>query len=164
MSPRRYAVAFVVALLVLAACSGGDIAENILEGQDGLDNVDISENGGTVSLDFEGEDGESGSMTFGGGDLPDDMPIDIPDGGEVVAVVSVEGSGHVSLLYSDDYASVISFFEGQIASGGFDESQKIESGPPPVTTWILQRGDLGVSVSVSESTDGTTVIVIYGSA
>ncbi len=163
MKRCRFAVVLVLALL-MGACSGGGIAENILEGQDGLDDVDISENGGTVSLDFEGEDGETGSMTFGGGDLPDDLPMDLPTGGEVLAVVSMEGAGsQVSLLYSnDDYASVVSFFESEIASGGFDETQKIESGAPPSTTWILQSGDAGVSLVVSETPEGVSVTLIYG--
>lgn len=37
-----------MAALVLTACSGGKVAERIIEGQEGVGNVEISEDDGTV--------------------------------------------------------------------------------------------------------------------
>lgn len=45
---RRIRILIVMAALVLTACSGGKVAERIIEGQEGVGNVEISEDDGTV--------------------------------------------------------------------------------------------------------------------
>ncbi len=70
-------------MLLLAACSPGEeLTEQIAESQEGVGDVEIDEDSGEVSVESD-----EGSATFGGGELPDDFPIDMPEGGEVQSVI-----------------------------------------------------------------------------
>ena len=55
---KRNTIAFTAIFLAIAACSpGGGLAEQILEGQEGIENVEIDESTGEVKIEVEGEDG-----------------------------------------------------------------------------------------------------------
>jgi hypothetical protein len=148
--------------ILMVACSGGDLAERIIESQDGVGDVEIDENSGSVSVDVEGEDGEGGSITIGGGDLPDDFPFDLPGGGEILSVFSSNnGEATVTIQYpAGEFDSLKADFESQIESGGY-EIVNIGEQPGAVVTWNLSMGEGSALVSINAGQDATIVGVIY---
>ncbi len=58
MPMRRVVLASVVLTMVLAAC-GTAITEQLIESQEGVGNVEIDENSGSVVIEFEDEEGET---------------------------------------------------------------------------------------------------------
>ena len=81
----RWVVLSGALVVTLAACSSTTVTEQILEGQEGVGNVEIDEEDGNVKIEIESEDGEA-SVVIGGGEVPDGFPIPIADGGTVMAV------------------------------------------------------------------------------
>ncbi len=148
----------LIGLIVVlsGACSSEDVAEQIVEGQDGITDVEIDENDGEVSIEFEGDDGESGSVTVGGGDLPDEFPIGVPPGGEVFGVSEAEGTYVIILEYPGDaFASVVAFFDAELANEGFTVSSPF--GNTDISaSWLGERGSELLNMTAQ---GGDTVIV-----
>lgn len=152
--------------LVVAACSPSDVAdkvvENAVESQDGDVDVDIDSDDGSITV--KGEDGEV--ATFGGGDLPDDLPIPLPDGGEVQQVIATNDGNSVTLWYpADDFDSIADFFKGiyETESAG-DENRfdAVSSNPKSANYgWNTPSGGLR-TISVTQVAEQTLVTVIYG--
>ena len=155
MSMRRVVLASVVLTMVLAAC-GTAVTEQLIESQEGVENFDVSENDGTVVLEFEDEEGEV-SAVIGGGELPANFPIPVPDGGDVVAVVDSGGDQSASITYpSSEFNDIKDFYTNWAASTG-EELNKFESSSPPSASWSIQDGDNTYSVSVADT--GSEVFV-----
>lgn len=91
--------------------SGDDSDFNMtIEGEDGQD-VNISSSGDTVTM--EGEDGET--MTFGGGEIPDNLDLPVPDGGTVTMSLSSGTDATVMLQYPlSDFDGLVAFYDAQL--------------------------------------------------
>lgn len=160
---KRNLIAFTALVFALAACSpGGTLSEQVLEGQEGIENIEIDEVTGEVKIEVEGEgDEEGGSFVIGGGEVPDDFAIDVLGGGEIEGVFQQPGSDSVSLVYSASFDEVKSFYENWVASSGFAETYKLESSDPKQINWALSDGEAATySITVSEGADEVAVILI----
>jgi len=100
--------------LVAAACGGDTIgenlAENILENELGGDvDINIDEDGDNPEINIETEDG---SFSFGGGEVPDELNVEVPSGGNVTASIVSDGEVVVSLQWPlSEFDSLVSFYE-----------------------------------------------------
>jgi hypothetical protein len=98
----------LLAVGLLAGCSSGDSAEEIVErASDGK--VDIDDDGKKVTI--QGEDGEGTFSVGEDTELPDDFPegeVPLPEGGSVRAAISTERDGKqmFSITYAIDGADV----------------------------------------------------------
>jgi hypothetical protein len=154
---RRLAL-FVTALALIAtACSPGELAENIIESQEGVGDVEIDESSGEVSIESE-----DGSMTIGGGEVPDDFPIDLPGGGDVVAVIDAENSSTISLEYGDSFDSIAGFFQDWVDGSGLEVQFKSETNDPETISWSLATdNDEFYSITVgAESGSGKISVLL----
>ncbi len=154
---KRIAMAITALFVVLTACSPGEgLAEQILENQEGIENVEINEDAGEVKIEVEGEDG--GSVVIGGGDIPDGFPVDMPGGGEVQAVFESDTDTTVAVMFdAADFDTVIAFYENWIEKTGSDVVNKFESSAPKATVWTLENGSDTYTISVSEAGEQTIV-------
>jgi len=147
MSMKKFVLGTVVLAMVLSAC-GGAITEQIIESQEGVENFDVSENDGTVVLELEDEEGDV-SAVIGGGDIPADFPVPVPDGGDVMAVVSSGGDDSVSMTYpSGDFDSIKAFYENWAT--GFGDSLSTFSSTD-AASWTVEDGDKAYSVTVANA-------------
>jgi hypothetical protein len=101
--------------LVAAACGGGEsLAENLTE------RAIEGAGGGNVDVEFD-EDGEDfevnvqtdeGSITIGGGEIPDGLDVPVPDGGDVQSSMALNDDITVSVAWSgSEYERLVSFYE-----------------------------------------------------
>lgn len=147
--------------LVLTACSGADIAEEILEGQEGVGDVEINENNGSVQIEVEDEDGE-GSVVIGGGEVPADFPIPVPDGGTVAMAISSEDGSSVTISYPvSEYDSLVSTYQSFVDGTG-GEMTTMESSAPRSKTWSVTTDTESFYITVSESDPDAIVSLIAG--
>lgn len=160
---RRVWLAAVVLGLVTAACgqAAETIAEQAIESQGGGDvDLDIDQDGETVGFDVENEDG-SASVQFGEQDLPDDFPVPVPDGGEVLMTSTSDMGGQqgsqASLQYpADDYEDLVEFYAGVFDS--HDDTQTFSmTGDAASTTYVSESA--GWSVTIVSSSAGTQLTV-----
>jgi len=123
-----------------------------VEGEDGED-VSISGSGDdeTFEMTVEGEDGEV--MTFGGGEVPDDLTVPVPGGGEVTATFSSESDVTVALMYpQNEFDSLVSFYDDALNPDS-DDVQRNEStfsgddGTTRSVFWNASEGGWQVSVT-----------------
>jgi hypothetical protein len=159
-TPKYRWVALSAALVMtLAACSPATLTEQILEGQEGVGNVEIDEEDGTVKIEIESEDGEA-SVVIGGGEVPDGFPIPIADGGTVTAVMEQQSDFSVSLSYDgSDYDRVKAFYEDWIDASGFEVVNKFETSAPKSISWGLEDGDASYNITMSGASEETFVIL-----
>jgi hypothetical protein len=163
----RNAVVFAAMTLMIAACSGGDIAGNIaeevLEGQEGVGDVEINENNGSVQIEVEDEDGE-GSVVIGGGEVPADFPLPVPDGGTVAMSISSEEGASLTMTYPlSDYDSLVSTYQSFVDGTGGDVTT-MESSDPRSKTWSVTTETESYYITVSESDPDAVVSLIVGSS
>ena len=158
---KRTAIAMTALFLVIAACSPGTVTEQILEGQEGIENVEIDEDTGEVKIEVEGEDG--GSVSIGGGEVPDDFPIPLPDGGEVRAVFETDDEANVQASYdTGDFDSIRAFYQDWSASAGDEVQGTFETSAPPSYGVTVIDGDRSYTVSVSQVGDEVIVNAYTG--
>ncbi len=144
-------------VVTLAACSPATLTEQILEGQEGVDNVEIDEEDGSIKIEVSDDEG-GGSVSIGGGDVPDDFPIPVADGGTVMAVMEQGSDSSVSLTYdSADFDAIKAFYEQWIGSSGFEVVNKFETSAPKSISWGLEDGDVSYNITVSEAGEETFV-------
>lgn len=157
----RRTVVVIVAMLVVAACGNAaeNIAEQAIEADGGGDvDIEVDDDGETVSMEFEDEDG-SGSVSFGGGEIPDDFPLPVPDGGDVIQVVELsDGSQSVSMQYDpDDFESLSEEFVDHFSQ--FSDTQtSTGTGESPFLNLISEEGGVSVSIIVTPEGALTTLI------
>lgn len=159
---RIFAAACVVLTLTVSACSPGEqLAEQILESQEGVGDVEIDTDSGEVSIETD-----EGSATIGGGEIPDEFPVDVPDGGQVLGVFQSGNDMTLSMTYDGgDIDDVIGFFDNWIAGSSLEVANKIEVTNPRAVTWTLTVGDGGYTISVAEGGGddvGVTIFVAGG--
>ena len=146
--------------MTVAACSPTTLTEQIIEGQEGIDNIEIDEEDGTVKIEVSDDEG-GGSISIGSGEVPDGFPIPVPDGGTVMAVIVQGSNGTVSLSYEGaDYDNVKSFYENWIDSLGVEVVNKFESSSPKSISWGLENGDDTYNITVAESGEDTFVNLV----
>ena len=156
---RGWVGALALCVLVLGACSGGEIAEEVIENQEGVQDVDIDEDSGEINIDTD-----DGSATFGGGEIPDGFPIDVPDGGEVQAVIESDGGASVTIVYPGGYDDIVAFYESWVNDSGMEVANRTESSNPSVVDWILTTGDGGgAQISVADVGDGSVNVTLITS-
>ena len=164
---KRAAISIAFLAILTTACSPSElIAEQILEGQEGIENVEIDESTGEIKIEIEGEDGEEGgSVAIGGGEVPDDFPIPLPAGGEVVAVFEQGEESSVQIYYdSSSFEDIKSFFEEWSQNAGDEVAGTFETSQPPSFSVTVLDGERSYNVSVSELPDQVIVTVIVGSS
>jgi hypothetical protein len=157
----RTTVVVVVAVFAMAACSGGDVAEQILESQEGVGDVDINENNGSVQIELEGEDGET--AVIGGGEVPEGFPIPVPDGGTVAAVFTQDSDATVTLSYpASEYDSLVATYQSFVDGTGGDVNTFTSSDPESIT-WTVTTSDASYNISVTEGDPDVTVFLVTSS-
>ena len=139
-----------VALLLAACSSAVEVAtEQLAESSDGVSNVAIDD--GEVTVEFEDEEG-GGSMVIGGGEVPADLPVPVPDGGTVTSSLVQEGSYAVSLWYpADRYDSLVAFYSDWVAGQPTENLQETQSSNPRSNGWF---GDIGGAVFIINIVEG----------
>jgi hypothetical protein len=105
---KRLAIGLVAGTLALTACQSASevLTEQILEQVDGVDNVEIDTDTGQVNIETD-----EGSVSIGGGDIPDGFPVPVPNGGDVTAVFTSPDGSSVTLTYAiDRYDELVMFY------------------------------------------------------
>jgi hypothetical protein len=147
--------------LALVACSGGDLAEEIIESQDGVGDVEINENNGSVQIEVEDEDGNT--AIIGGGEVPDGFPIPVPDGGTVAAVFSQGSDATVTLTYpASEYDSLVAAYQDFVDGTG-GEVNTVTSSSPASVTWNVTVDNAYYNISVYEGDPDVTVYLVSSS-
>ena len=176
---RGKKVAWLVGLvLIVGACGGNNPAEQFLESQDGIDNVDIDDDGGSFtvtddegntlsvsgdeeSLTITGDDGET-LGEFGSGDIPGDFPIPTLPGANVQAVVVTPPATLVILDYSAadySYEEIVAVYdEFSTASGISVIGKMVNETAPAFASWSLQMGTATYDITVHDETDGILLV------
>ncbi len=122
---KRLVPVLVAVALVLAACQSAteNLTEKLIEQSAGVDDVNIDTNSGELNIETD-----EGSISIGGGEIPDGFPIPLPDGGEVMSVFDAPQSTLVSLLYRGDrYDELVVYFDDWSSSQGGDWSRGTSS-------------------------------------
>jgi hypothetical protein len=161
----RRTLPIIVALLalVVAACGGGDsLAENLTERaieQAGGGNVDVDfdENGDDFEVNVQTDEG---SMTIGGGEIPDGLTVPLPDGGDVQSSITMNNDLTVSLAWpTSEYEPLVSYYDDW--TGGeaqeFDRSSstfETDDGVFRTTTWYSSDRNISIVVADCYSTSG----------
>jgi hypothetical protein len=152
---RKLLALVAATMLTLAACSPGeDLAEKIIESQEGVGDVEIDSDSGEVSVETD-----EGSLTLGGGEIPADFPIPLPEGGDVVAVIEAAGNTTISLEYDGSIDSIVGYYQDWVDSSGLEVQAKFETSDPETISWSLADGDEYRTITVSEEGDVVTVLV-----
>lgn len=161
--------------LVVAACGGSNPAEQFLESQAGIDNVNIDDGSGSFSvtddegntisisgdeesLTVTGEDGDTIGV-FGGGEIPADFPIPMPPGGTVTSVVVVPPTTLVAMEYSPaeyDYEDLVAFYDTFAEKGGITVvGRTANETAPAFVAWFLQENGQDYSIAVNDEVGGS---------
>ena len=156
MRTRALLGALIALSLTVTACSPGEeLTEQILEGQDGVDDVEIDEDTGEVTVESE-----DGSFTVGGGEIPSDWPVDVPSGGNVVAVGQDASGGSLSMDFPGaDYDELVAFYDNWTTSSGFEVTQRIETTDPKGNGWTLQNGDDSYTISLNDGGESVFLLI-----
>lgn len=157
MRTAKTIAGITILTMTLGACSPGEeLAERLIESQEGVGDIEIDEEDGQVRIEVEDEEGNT-SGVIGGGDLPDDFPIDVPDGGEVQAVFQQGSDTTVNLTYDQDFETIKGFYESWVEDSGEEIVNTFESSNPPSAAWTVQSGDEAYTINVVDS--GSEVVV-----
>ena len=150
-------VLIAVLALVAAACGSASdmaaeqLAEELIEASGGGDvSVDVSGDGDDVTIEMETEDG---SISIGmGTELPDELEIPVPDGGDVMTSIVAEETISVSLIYDQArYDELVSFYEDWTGGSGDEwetQTMNIDTGE------VSQRS----TIFTSETGDGFVMV------
>lgn len=162
---KPYLAALIGLALAIAACGNvaEELAEQAIESQDGGDvDIDFDQGDDGATIEFsDGDDEGSGTMVIGGGELPDDFPVPVPDGFEVSSTSSfssADGTQYSAVLVwdRDDFDSLVAFYEDYFAGMPDITTSAFTSGDATSQTW----GNADGTVSVSLTRDDRDVIGI----
>jgi hypothetical protein len=172
---KRLAVLMAVFSLFAAACGSASdkaaeqLAEELIEASSGGDvNVDISGDGDDVTIEMETEDG---SVSIGvGTELPDELDIPVPDGGDVMTSFVSDDGISVSLSYANDrFGEIYGFYEDWTGSSG-DEwdrqtfNMESDEGTIRNTMWVDSSSSSAINLSdcagLGTETDDDAVCLI----
>jgi hypothetical protein len=155
-------IAILLLAVAVAACGGESVSENLAE--QAIERA----GGGDVDIDIdEGDDGfqasvetEDGSMTVGGGEIPEALEIPVPSGGDVMTTLSDSTMANVQLSWPrSEYESLVAFYEDWVAdqSEEFSKStSSYESGGQTMrtTSWTGDGGRTSIIVADCFSLQG----------
>ncbi len=161
-----------IAAFSIGACGGDDAGDKLAEGiienaTDGSVDIDIDGNGDGGNITFEGEDG-SGSISIGGGEMPDELSdFPLPDGAQVISSYSgsgdTGGGAYVSVVATGDYEEVAAGIESGLEDSGYTISNTYSAqsnGVGTVTYGYEGNGMTGtVSVTQDSSTEGFDLLI-----
>lgn len=124
--------------------------------------VQIDENSGSVVIEVEDEEG-GGSAVIGGGEVPADFPIPVPDGGTVVAVFTQDSDATVTLTYpASEYDSLVATYQAFVDGTGGEVNTFTSSNPASIT-WTATADDAAYNISVTEGDPDVTVFLVSSS-
>ena len=159
--------------MVITGCGDAseELTERIIESQEGVGNVEIDEDGESVTIEIENEDGGGSINIGGGGSLPDGFPIPVPDGGEVVASFSGEGDEGTSynavLLYpADAFDEMKAFYQDWYDGAGLESGSSSDGEIEGNRFFNINGQDASggfVSIGGSETDEGVSLTIITGS-
>lgn len=143
-------------VLALVACSPGEeLAEQIIESQEGVGDVEVDSDSGEVSVETD-----EGSFTLGGGEVPDGFPVDVPSGGEIVASGDSDEVTTLAMDYPGaDYDDIEAFYEDWVASSGMEQVQDIQVSDPRGRGWTLQDDEDVYTISINDEGDGVALAI-----
>jgi hypothetical protein len=186
---RAYEVSAAIAalLLFITGCSSASdvVADNVTEqlieaGVEGDVDVDISGDGedvsinidsdeGDVSIDVTGDDeemtiemeSEDGTVSIGiGTELPDELDVPVPDGGDVMTSYVADDGVSVALSYDlSRFDELAGFYENWTASGGGEwtsNSMSVESGDGTQRMEMWTESGTGTMIMVADCADGSS--------
>lgn len=149
----------VLAVLGLIAVGCAKTAEQTMENQ--IENQLEEESGGNADVDINEDDGsvsvetDEGSMQIGGGEIPSDFPLPVPDDAAVLSVVSTSGDNagaQVSMSFDPgDFDDVAAMYDDFFNDQGWEVSR----------TNSDSDGSKLVIISGSNDQLTTSVIVAY---
>lgn len=169
----------VLALAAFAACGNDD--DLSIETPEGDVELDPGTDG-EGSIEFEGPEGEGGTVEFGGGELPEEFPEDfpLPEGDyEVIysAVTSSDGelAGGVALASDDSSDDLGSYYESALPDAGFEivTDSSYQSGGASVANYTFEGNGINGTVTIGLAdavpvplaegdVEGTVVFVSFG--
>lgn len=155
----------VTGALALAGC--GQVAEKV--GEEAAEKAIEQGSGGDVQLDLEDDsikiEGEDGSLSIGGGEMPEDFPseVTLPPGGTVVAGSSFQDGKNTGWLVESTYADSPSTLSDSLAtgleSGGFDETGSFSTNGTTTATYEGNGFDVATAVTAADSGSALTITV-----
>jgi hypothetical protein len=157
----------VVLMVVVLVAACGNVAENVaeqaiergLEAEGGGDvDVNVDEDGGTINI--QTDDGNT-NINMGGGELPEELTIPVPDGYSVLSSTSTSGDQPfvaVSLEYpASDVEDLVAFYDDYFGSGEGVTKQESNTGGDQTWTWVSADYTTSVSVSLFDGDDVAAV-------
>lgn len=183
----RMVVAVAVLALLVGACSSGsdDVAENVAEqmieaGLEGDVDVDVSGDGedmsisidseeGEVSIDVSGDDEEmtiemesdEGTVSIGvGTELPDELEIPVPDGGDVMTSFVADDGVSVALSFDQGrFDELTGFYDDWTSSSGDEwtsNSMSVDSDEGTQRMEMWTESGTGTMIMVADCADGSS--------
>lgn len=163
--------------LALGACGGGNdnnaaaekAAEKMLEGLggEGVD-IDLEDGGGSGRITVGDEDG-GGSVSFGGGEMPDELSyFPLPDDSTVIGVfTNSDSSGEgsmVTVAANGGFDEVVAGIEGGLENEGYTVTgvYTAESNGQKSTMFSYEGNGQSVSVTVNEDTTNEGYNLVIG--
>jgi hypothetical protein len=177
---KKMAVLIAAMALFVAACGSASdkaaeqLAEELIEASGGGDvSVDVSGDGDDVTIEMETEDG---SVSIGvGTDLPDELDIPVPDGGDVMTSFVSDDGVSVSLSYGGDrFDEIYGFYEDWTSSTGDEWERQTfnmdsDEGTVRNTMWVdssnngaINLSDCAAMGTVTDDDDAVCVIISQG--
>lgn len=130
------------------------VEEAIEEATQGEAKVDISEEGGEVTIETE-----EGTFTAGQKELPDNFPSDMPvyPDANIGTTASSEDTVSVSLSTDDSLATVSNYYKDELAAEGWEITQTatLEN----ATVYDIKKGKITGAVAVAETDEGVSIII-----
>ncbi len=149
---RRYLIVMVSAsVLLVSACSSiaETAVEQLAEGQEGVENVAIDDDG-KITVEFEDEEG-GGSFVIGGGDVPDGLPMPVPDGGNVMSSIEQGNTYSVMVMYpADRYDEILTLYADWVSGQDTTTLNETKSENPKSDGWSGEIGDASFVIGLFE--------------
>lgn len=127
-SPTRLLAIASAGLLLLAGCSGEQVAERLAEQAAGGD-VDLDTDDGSLSI--ESDDGTS--LDVGGQELPEQLPeeLPLPEGLAVHGSMAQEGADGTMIgfqaTYDGTFEDAVAFFDAELEAAGWTVTDHVSS-------------------------------------
>jgi len=142
--------------LVLSACQSASetISEQLAEQIDGVNNVEIDSDSGTVKIETDEQ-----TLSFGGGEIPADFPIPVPDDGKVLSVLASDAQAAATVSYPPErFDELVRYYDdwSNAQSGVWGTGNStVEVGGQTVrsSNWYGSIDDADASISVTDCID-----------
>ncbi|MEA3511146.1 MAG: hypothetical protein U9R51_06900 [Actinomycetota bacterium] len=142
--------ALATAITVAACSTASDIAmERIVESDESISGVAIDD--GEITVEFDESEG-GGSLTVGGGEIPDGFPLPVPDGGVIESSFGQGGTFGLFVRYPrSEYEALYSFYEQWVDENADTVLANTKTADPRTDGWIGEIGDASFGASLIES-------------